>query len=351
MNLSTLKGHTAAVNDVVVSDRAQIFATASEDGTVRIWDQRTDKSVKCYREFFSSPPQLVRFSLEKDNSLFVADENFVYELDLAAEGVLIRAPLRSIDRGSAGGMDISALAVGLGGRLAVGGDDGAVCVFDTNDTTGTGPVAKLEGSHTNLVGSIAVGSNHTAYTGGFDSLLVSWDTQSGHELKSFNFGGCYAGNTNPPFIHSLSLVSLEQEHDAYLLCALGNGRICLMNSGDLTPVASVEASGGMVSSMFSKGNRVCSAGTRLIKIWDIRETEPLAPEPAVKLSASAQRRLRRKAGQEKPKPPVEYCFSPVGGEIEHSSKINAVSGYFSVDSTKVYVADTTSSISVYNFIG
>ena len=354
---SKLKGHSEAVNDVAAKcdEFRQLIATASEDGTVRIWDQRTNKTMKCYREFFSSSPQLVKFSLDNNSSsLFVADEKYVYALDVAADGVLVRTPLRSIDRGlTVSGVDISALSVGSG-TIAIGDDDGIVSIFDTRTDTIDSScsnvlIAKLEGLHTNLIGSIALGycNNSTVYTGGFDSLLVSWNMQSGNSLKSFNFGGFYTGTTNPPFVHSLSVLSLEEEEHEYLLCALGNGRICLMNSDTLIPVASVEASGGMVSSMFSNGNMVCSGGTRSIKIWDIREIEHVIPEPVIKMSASERRRVRRKAGKAKSKP-TEYDFFPVGDEIEHNYKINAVAGSFASDATTVYAADTSSNVSIYN---
>lgn len=338
-----LTGHRASVNDVALSSLSPaLLASASEDGTVRVWDQRTNKAIKCYREFFSSPPQLVQFSSGDPRSLFAACDNDVYELDLSSEGVLFRSPVRVVNRGEHRESDINALEIATG-AVATGDDDGRICVF----TAGREDTMVLKGAHSNLVGSLALSTaaeTRAAYSGGFDSLLVRWDLESGEESKSFNFASHYTGTTNPPFVHAISVVSLEKTDD-HIVCALGNGLVCLMDSTTLVPCAAVEASGGMISSIVCNGRRVCSAGNGgTIKIFDITETE--SSDPAPKLTASEKRRLRRKG--KVVKSTVEYAFEEALS-WEHPGKINAVCGRFEVDGSKLYVADTASSIHCYSF--
>lgn len=344
-----LSGHKSCVNDIASCEDRPLLATASQDGTVRIWDSRTNKSVKCFRGQFITRPQLVKFSVDAPDTVYTCDETNMYELDLRAEGILIQTPPRGIvDRGDFHSVDINALAVSHG-FAAVGDDDGRVAVFNIGANGSLVQVAELKGVHTNLIGSVAIGfrSGYTAaYSGGFDSVLVSWDICAG-ELKSFDFGSFYAATTNPPFVHALSLISLEKPDD-HIITALGNGRLCLMNCEALSPVASVEASGGMISSLFCNGHRVCSAANGgSIKVFDVvAEVIPAECEP-IKMTASEKRRHRRKGKVAKSADPAGYEFCTVAEREHVGSKINAVTGSFGVDCIKLYVADTSSDIFHY----
>ena len=341
MECLKLTGHRSSINDIALSaQNSPLLASASEDGTVRVWDQRCNKAIKCYREFFSSPPQLVQFSSSDPRSLFAACDNDVYELDLGTDGVLIRSSIRALNRDAHRGSDINTLTTSPG-AVAIGDDDGRGCIF----AEGRDEPMVLEGAHSNLVGSVALsttGETRAAYSGGFDSLLVRWDIDAGVESKSFNFASHYTGATNPPFLHAIDVVSLEQPDD-HLVCALGNGLVCLMDSMGLTPCAAVEASGGMISSIVCEGRRVCSAGNGgTIKLFKITETESADPTP--KLTASEKRRLRRKGKATKTN--IEYSFEETLSFM-HAGKVNAICGRFEVDATKLYVADTSPSIHCY----
>lgn len=343
MERGEMRGHRAAVNDIAAAAQSHRLATASDDGTVRLWDANTNKAVKCFREFFTSPPQLVRFSSVNPHVLFAADERNVYVLDDREDGMVVKIATRKIDRKENQSIDINALSIGWA-AVCVGDDDGRVTVFDTPRME---PL-KLEGVHTNLVGSLAMGTTEGTryvYSGGFDSRLVKWDIAAGREMGSFNFGSFYTATTNPPFVHSLSLLSLEKE-ESHIICALGNGRLCLMDTDTLSPTASVEASGGMINALITNENRVISAGNSgLIKLFDVEElesTDLINP----KLSASQKKRLRKK-GKAPPKGPSEYAFRQRFSFNHTAGKVNAIAGFFSADCCKLYVADTAFDVSVY----
>jgi WD40 repeat protein len=51
-----LDGHSGGVNDVAFSNDGELLASASEDGTVRLWNTTTKKRIRKLKIAIPSPP-------------------------------------------------------------------------------------------------------------------------------------------------------------------------------------------------------------------------------------------------------------------------------------------------------
>ena len=124
-------GHKACINcvDGATVER-NLLATGSEDQSVRLWDIRTDRAVKCIAKCFEESVEAVKFCLRDENVLYAASGKCMFSFDLRTNGVLITSP--SIRSESCSTDIISAVATKpCGNFLAVADDSGVVTIVDT----------------------------------------------------------------------------------------------------------------------------------------------------------------------------------------------------------------------------
>lgn len=78
--ISYMKGHTKDVT--CLSTSGLLLASSSEDGTVRIWDQTSQKSIRRLTDpsFFPSNP-VDNVSIH-NNSVYLTSQNTLYEFDI-----------------------------------------------------------------------------------------------------------------------------------------------------------------------------------------------------------------------------------------------------------------------------
>ena len=337
--IGSLIGHRGPVNDVIVSESGNLVATSSDDGTVRLWDSRTQKAIKCYTSFFTGAPVYLKFSPGSDDGcLYASDDSSVFELDLRASGVLVREP-RGIFSFGASGINCISLSSDY---IAVGSDDGDILL---TRIIASEDLIRLSGIHTNLVGSLALFQDDDAswklISGGFDAILAKWDVAGSVSEGTINFSEFSPGGTNPPFVHSLSIVSLNDPND-YVVCALGNGELKLISCDDMSISASMECSGGMLAACHSVGRTVCvAANSGTIKGYDIASSEVRRTTG----SKSGRRRLRRKGNTMELKHAFEEKWTISG----LTNKANAVFGHVQAPDSalQVVVADVSNDVSIF----
>jgi WD40 repeat protein len=223
-----LKGHKECINciDSTTSSR-NLIASGSDDKSVRLWDIRTNKAIKCVVQCFESSVEAVKFSVSNDNILFAASSNSLFNFDLRKDGIIIKSPV-SVTTDAATD-EINTIAVSMSGDfVAVGDDSGVATILETNNLKSYKP-KRLNG-HNSLVNAIAFSPvNPNGFvTGGFDCLLSTWDLDNPNSPKSsVNMAKltlCTESTTksiNPPFVQNLSYIFQGQA----IVVALGDGSV------------------------------------------------------------------------------------------------------------------------------
>jgi WD40 repeat protein/DNA-binding SARP family transcriptional activator len=171
----TLVGHTDSVFDAVFDPSGSRIATASGDGTVRVWNAADGQLDVTFD--VEGLPLVPAFS--NDGSLLAATsiEGPVRVWDLETEReIRVLAPPGGITINLAFSPDDSLLAVT---RITESDEDLTPLIFDV----GTGLVTRLEGQGVRDIGFTPDGSR--ILTAGHDGTVRIWDTESREELYAY----------------------------------------------------------------------------------------------------------------------------------------------------------------------
>ena len=174
----SLIGHKKSVIaiDVAGKDENRIVS-GSEDHTVRIWDSRMERAVKCISGCFTQAVEAVKFSEKNDFNVFCSSGISLYLFDLRTDGIIIKTP--SVVYENITSEDINALALPFKGDLiALSDDSGTVTILEH---TVQGRKKRLSRVHTSIVGTIAFRPQNMKElaSGGFDCRLATWDYSIG----------------------------------------------------------------------------------------------------------------------------------------------------------------------------
>ncbi len=265
-NMITFTGHTAkddagelepkAIYGIAWSPDGLHLASASSDQTVKVWEASTGQEVRTLKghtgEVFSvafSPDGKRLASASQDETIRIWDSRTGQEALAPLEHA---APVRSIVFGPDGQ------------RLASASSDRTVRVWDA---TNGRPVLTLRG-HTRDVTSVAFSPNRKHLASAcFDRTVKVWDVTTSQEAVSIR------GHSGE--VHSVAFdVSGE-----WLVSAGSNGTLKVWNGTTGEVVSTFAGHTGIVrSAMFSPaGGRLASAGDdRMVKLWDLtNQLEPL----------------------------------------------------------------------------
>lgn len=177
----TLVGHTDKVFDAVFDPSGSRIATASRDGTVRVWNAGNGQLGITFD--VEGLPLVPAFS--NDGSLLAATSIEgpvrVWDLETKRE-IQVLAPPDGMTINLAFSPDDSLLAVT---RITLTGEELSPLMFDI----GTGLITTLEGQGAGDIGFTPDGSR--ILTAGDDGTVRIWDSESGEEL------GAYTGHRGP----------------------------------------------------------------------------------------------------------------------------------------------------------
>ena len=246
--LGILHGHSAPIFSVAFGPDGRTLASGSDDGTVRLWDTRTNKQL---------------------GDPLTGHDGTVYGVAFSPDGR----------------------------RLATSGADHTVRLWDV---AGRREVARLEG-HTGLVFSAVFSRDgRTLVSASQDRSVLVWDARDGRRL---------AGPLRHPDSVQMAAVSPD---GATIASACRDGKVRLWDArtGELVGEPLARHTGEVVDVAFSPdGRRLASASfDDTVRLWDARTRRPLArlaghsnavysvafsPDGQTLASASSDRTIRR----------------------------------------------------------
>jgi WD40 repeat protein len=174
--MATLRGHTGPVRALAIDAEHNLLASAGDDGRVRLWDLRTNRSAGT-----------ISTQEAKTTGLAVLPAR----AEVIATGPGHKAGVWSLPGGQPNrtidlpGAPESVAASGDGKHLVVGGSDGQVRLFTPPDST----TPKNFKAHTKPVHCLAFTPDGSRFaSGGTDGFLRLWDTATGQPMVQLAVG-------------------------------------------------------------------------------------------------------------------------------------------------------------------
>ncbi|MEB3279321.1 MAG: trypsin-like peptidase domain-containing protein [Lyngbya sp.] len=209
----TWQGHNSSINGIAVSPNGQILATASDDGSIKLWDLTTAINTD---------------TLPLLHSL-TEHSNAVLSVEFTPDGR----------------------------KLASGSWDNMIMIWDIQ----TGELLNTLVGHQQLVSTIAISPDGKILASGSkDNTIKIWNLETGeliHSLKG----------------HSLPVLSLAISPDGKILASgSADGTIALWELQTAQPIRRMSGhSDGVWSVVISPDNRTLVSGSwdRTVKLWDV----------------------------------------------------------------------------------
>jgi len=166
--LRRFEAHKGAVNDVAISEDSRLAASGGEDGTVRIWEIETGRTVHVLKGHEGAVGS-VEFTPDDRHVVSGGSDKRVRIWDLK-NGREIFQDQRHTDI-------VTCVAVSVDGKRAVSGSfDKKVCVWDLEEPKW---LRTMEG-HTSWVRGVDFApDNRHAMSAGNDGMMIFWDTDTG----------------------------------------------------------------------------------------------------------------------------------------------------------------------------
>jgi WD40 repeat protein/serine/threonine protein kinase len=255
--IRTLKGHTKGVSSVAYSRDGKRLASASGDGTVKLWDVGTGREVRTLRGHTAlvvsvaySPDGRHLASVSADRTVKVWDtQTGRVALTLEGHGGVVRNVAFSPD-----------------GRLLAGGcRDRTVRMWDAQ----TGEEKRTFPKHTVVFLSVAFSPDGRRLAGGAQGGMVKiWGTHSGQEVLALT-----TGTTAP-------VAGVAFSPDGRLLAAASGSQVKMVKvwdaqtGRDAVTLRALDTS-GVLNVAFSPDSRFLAgaAWDKTIRVWDIETGE------------------------------------------------------------------------------
>jgi len=296
LEVTQLRGHRGPVGGICVDGAGQTALSSSEDGTLRIWDLRTHRSVRAITVPSSDVALGVCAFRDRGKPLDV--------VIAAADKTLLAFDLRGSDRviysGSPAARGVASDDVGDfdvsedGSMVACPTDAGTVELLSSDDLT---LLKTLSGGHDNVasVARFRKGRSELV-SGGFDEHVAQWDPKTSklrHRLPVREWLEKAEVGTdgvtqicNPPFVLALAVGAGEQ-----LAAGLGDGTLLVFPRGKLGAPSWMacghrHACDAVVWLGKTEEQVLASAGRDLtLRLWDARAAPP--PRLAKRKAAQA----------------------------------------------------------------
>ncbi|KAF6830381.1 het-r protein [Colletotrichum musicola] len=252
--LQTLEGHEEVARAVNISPDKTTLASASEDGTVKLWDTATGHCVRTFP--FQASVESVAFS--NDATMLASASDSGIELWSMITGHCVRTlPIQSDCRSVAFSND--------GAILASGSYRAVVQLWDTK----SGQCLHTLQGHRGTVNSVAFsGDGSLVASGSYDKTARLWQTSTGTCLTTIDQDS--PGEGTVAFSPDGTQIAFGHDLFGSHLWDVTTNQSKRILSGHNGPVASVAFSGD--------GSLLASASfDGSIKLWDLTGDDPLSP--------------------------------------------------------------------------
>lgn len=256
----TLAGHSRRINSLAFSPNRHTLASGSGDGTIRLWNADSGEPLGAAMSGHNKSVWSVAFSPDGRRIASGSEDNTVRLWD-AETGQPIGEPLAGH-----GDFVFSVAFSPDGSRLASGSADGSVRLWDAE--TGQ-PIGEPLQGHTDWVLTVAFDSDGTRLaSSGADSTIIFWDPQSGALL-----GREDSGHTN-----WVRRIQFSPDGRFFLSASQDRSvRLWDLQAGDLRGATLAGHQDAVWDAAFSPDStRIASAsGDGSIILWDTRSDQPL----------------------------------------------------------------------------
>ncbi|MGH3683705.1 MAG: TIR domain-containing protein, partial [Pseudonocardiaceae bacterium] len=273
--LGTLTGHTNAVNSVVFSPDGHTLATASDDQTARLWDVRDPHRPAALDTLTGHTSAVRSVVFSPDGNTLVTASN-----DQTARLWDVRDPhqptaLSTLTGHSSGVVSVAFSPDGL--TLATASLDQTARLWDVRDPHQPARLGTLTG-HTNWVDSVAFSSDgHTLATTGRDGTARLWDVRDPRQPTALRI---LTGHTSGVF-------SVAFSPDGHTLATASNDRTARL--WDLPGPIVAGHTSDVFSAVFSPDGHTLATASRdgTARLWDVRDHDHPVPLGSLTGHASA----------------------------------------------------------------
>ncbi|MFF3855673.1 toxin glutamine deamidase domain-containing protein [Micromonospora sp. NPDC002575] len=267
VELRTLEGHAGPVRAVTSwqGESGPRVASASDDGTVRIWDAVTGAPLRTLRGHTDGVVAVASWQAGSDRRLATADmQGTVFVWDAASGARLLTLG------GHVGPVwAVTSWQGESGPRVASASDDGTVRIWDA----ATGAPLRTLGGHTGGVGAVAswqAGSDQRLATAGWDGTVYVWDAASAARLLTLR------GHTGGV----VAMASWRAGSDQRLATAGWDGTVRVWDAVTGAPLLALGSRTGVVWAVTSwqAGSQRLLASTSedgTVRVWDAVTGAPL----------------------------------------------------------------------------
>ncbi|KAF2076235.1 hypothetical protein CYY_002476 [Polysphondylium violaceum] len=231
---SKLSGHSDSIIYVDAHKTKELLASSSDDGTVRLWDLKTNRTIKSIVGVFSTDIPATSLCFDNDYLLYCSHSTDIYSFDMRNESVIIKESTKQYKYNSEG---INQLAFDSKyQQLGACDDSGQIKIIDIakNKLTET-----LNKKHTNICSTIAFrpNSKNELISGSMDYSILHWDFLKNRVFHKESYqtivnkkqqqeeeqGLQQNQILNPPFVNSVDVST----NGKYVAVGVGDGSLLI----------------------------------------------------------------------------------------------------------------------------
>eukprot|EP01118_Nematostelium_gracile_P018990 TRINITY_DN8628_c0_g1_i1.p1 TRINITY_DN8628_c0_g1~~TRINITY_DN8628_c0_g1_i1.p1 ORF type:complete len:330 (+),score=48.70 TRINITY_DN8628_c0_g1_i1:40-1029(+) len=314
---TVLTGHKEPILCLTTDQQQTLLASGSEDASTRIWDLRTEKSVRC---LIAGEEQVNSICFGLDGQfMFVANGNKIHQFDLRRPEIVLRKWEKEYQVNTD---EINEICL-QENFLASCDDSGEIRVINLSD----GNCKILRNAHKNICSTIRFvpNRNNQLVSGGLDSQIIHWDYLRLKPIFRFELHLQNSGAqiVNPPFVHSIDI----NNNGELMAAGLGNHNAVVYNLPKHRILFDLEYHTSTVSKIlfpsFRSNQVLTGSDDESLVLWDLPHITP---------SKSKQK---------------EHSSATPALTIKHKAKINSLA---TLSNGTIIVADVTKGITLYKSI-